>query len=263
MIDNNQYNNNLNISNTTTYPPINDTRKQNIINDSKHRRNYKKRKRKKKIKNNNNSNGMNIYTNTLHFFKVATLNIRQLNDIKVQNLAKYLEKNDIDILSITETRISNKNLKFITKNKFMNHQVFGTVGAKFNESGTLIIVKKELAKHISKLENYKGRVLKIEFTFSEQHKLAIISVYNKSGDRGKDCIETRIDINKEIMRMIKDSKKKNQQIILMGDFNLQYRKYLQQKNSNRTRISEQLKIFDLLKNQNYLMFVKKYLISMI
>ncbi|PKY55882.1 hypothetical protein RhiirA4_427852 [Rhizophagus irregularis] len=128
----------------------------------------------------------------------------------------------------------------------MNHQVFGTVGAKFNESGTLVIVKKELAKHISKLENYKGRVLKIEFTFSEQHKLAIISVYNKSGDRGKDCIETRIDINKEIMRMVKDSKKKNQQIILMGDFNLQYRKYLQQKNSNRTRISEQLKIFDLL-----------------
>ncbi|CAG8756250.1 18860_t:CDS:2, partial [Rhizophagus irregularis] len=88
--------------------------------------------------------------------QVATLNIRQLNDIKAQNLAKYLDKNDIDILSITETRISNKNLKFITKNKFMNHQVFGTVGAKFNESGTLVIVKKELAKHISKLENYKG-----------------------------------------------------------------------------------------------------------
>ncbi|GBC14866.2 hypothetical protein GLOIN_2v1485349 [Rhizophagus irregularis DAOM 181602=DAOM 197198] len=177
---------------------------------------------------------------------VATLNIRQLNDIKAQNLAKYLDKNDIDILSITETRISNKNLKFITKNKFMNHQVFGTVGAKFNESGTLVIVKKELAKHISKLENYKGRILKIEFTFSDQQKLAIISVYNKSGDRGKDCVETRIDINKEIMKMIKDSKKKNQQIILMGDFNLQYKKYLQQKNSNRTRISEQLKIFDLL-----------------
>ncbi|CAB4488957.1 unnamed protein product [Rhizophagus irregularis] len=135
-----------------------------------------------------------------------------------QNLAKYLDKNDIDILSITETRISNKNLKFITKNKFMNHQVFGTV----------------------------GRILKIEFTFSDQQKLAIISVYNKSGDRGKDCVETRIDINKEIMKMIKDSKKKNQQIILMGDFNLQYKKYLQQKNSNKTRISEQLKIFDLL-----------------
>ncbi|PKK42568.1 hypothetical protein RhiirC2_804464, partial [Rhizophagus irregularis] len=175
MIDNNQYNNNLNISNTTTYPPTNDTRKQKIINDSKHRRNYKKRKRKKRIKNNNNGNEVNPDTNNLHFFKVATLNIRQLNDIKAQNLAKYLDKNDIDILSITETRISNKNLKFITKNKFMNHQVFGTVGAKFNESGTLVIVKKELAKHISKLENYKGRILKIEFTFSDQQKLAIIS----------------------------------------------------------------------------------------
>ncbi|EXX57697.1 hypothetical protein RirG_204730 [Rhizophagus irregularis DAOM 197198w] len=184
----------------------------------------------------------------MNLITVATLNIRQLNDIKVQNLADYLEKNDIDILSITETRITNKKLKFITQNKFMNHQVFGTVGVDFNGSGTLIIMKKELAKHISKMDRYKGRILKIELTFSEQQKLAIISVYNKSGDRGKVCVETRIDINKNIMKMIKDSKQKNQQIILMGDFNLQYKKYLKQKNSNRTRVSEQLKIFELLEN---------------
>ncbi|RGB23303.1 hypothetical protein C1646_774704, partial [Rhizophagus diaphanus] len=52
--------------------------------------------------------------------------IRQLNDIKVQNLSAYLDKNDIDILSITEIRISNKKLNFITRNKFMDHQIFET-----------------------------------------------------------------------------------------------------------------------------------------
>ncbi|RGB21458.1 hypothetical protein C1646_777978 [Rhizophagus diaphanus] len=171
-MNNNQYNNNKTTSTTIT-PPVNDTNKQKIDNN------------------------------------IATLNIRQLNDIKIQNLSAYLDKNDIDILSIIEMRISNKKLNFITRNKFMNHQIFGTVGAKFNKSETLIIVKKEIAKHISKIEKFNGRILKMEFTFSEQHKLAIISVYNKSGDKGQDCVKTRIEINKEIMKMIKDSKKKN------------------------------------------------------
>ncbi|PKK67599.1 hypothetical protein RhiirC2_867708 [Rhizophagus irregularis] len=133
-------------------------------------------------------------------------------DDSFEDMPRSSDKNDIDILSITETRISNKNLKFITKNKFMNHQVFGTVGAKFNESGTLVIVKKELAKHISKLENYKGRILKIEFTFSDQQKLAIISVYNKSGDSGSriDYIWVTKKIFDEIVQVqIKEYDNKN------------------------------------------------------
>jgi exonuclease III len=73
--------------------------------------------------------------------------------------------------------------------------------------------------------------------------LSIITVYNKSGAREKGCIETRIKINKEIIKMIKESKNQKHQIILMGDFNLKYKKYLQYLNSGM-RIPEQYKIFE-------------------
>lgn len=178
-----------------------------------------------------------------------TLNIRCLNELKVQKLADFLNTTlDIDIFSITETRISNKQLKYITKQKFVNHEIFGTVDAKVKETGTLLIVKKELAKYISKIEKFNGRILKLEFLFPKSKRLSVISVYNKSEDSGHNRIETRVDINRKIMKMIKESKQKNHQIILMGDFNLHYKKYLIQKNSGKG-ISEQLKIFSLLEKE--------------
>jgi hypothetical protein len=101
----------------------------------------------------------------------------------------------------------------MVKQKLLNYKVFDTVDLiSVNSTGTIIIVKKDLAKYISKIKRYKGRVLKMEFIFSVQQHLSIITVYNKSGAREKGCIETRIDINKEIMRMVKESKKQKHQI---------------------------------------------------
>lgn len=149
---------------TNLNPSQNDTRKLRNLNNSVKLKNYKKRMKRKKQEKNVNS----IYTNDQKYFlNVATLNIRCLNEIKTQKLADYLDTTDIDIFGITETSISNKSLKYITRQKFMNHEIFGTVDSKIKGTGTLIIVKKDLAKYISRIEKFMGRILKLEFIFSE------------------------------------------------------------------------------------------------
>jgi exonuclease III len=104
-----------------------------------------------------------------YFLKIATLNIRSLNDIKIQNIDNLLKQQDLDVLSLTETRIKNKTLKFMVKQKLLNYEIFDTIDlSNVNSTGTILIVKKDLAKYISKIEKYKGRLLKMEFIFSAQ-----------------------------------------------------------------------------------------------
>jgi exonuclease III len=263
MMDNQNNQQNIIQNNFNLYPPSNVTRKKkNKKIGSAHIRNYKKRI---KSKNNNNNtqqikiNDQLIKDSSPYFLKVATLNIRSLNDIKIQNIGNLLKQQDLDVLSLTETRIKSKTLQFMVNQKLLNYEIFDTIDLpNVNSTGTVLIVKKDLAKYISKIEKHKGRVLKIEFIFSAQQRLSIISVYNKSGAREKGCIETRIEVNKEIIKMVKESRKQKHQIILMGDFNLKYKKYLQYLN-NDMRIPEQYKIFELLEKEELFDICKEIL----
>jgi exonuclease III len=262
MMDNQNNQQNITQNNFNLYPPSNVNRKRKNKNiGSAHIRNYKKRI---KLKNNNNTqqnitNDQLINDSSPYFFKVATLNIRSLNDIKIQNIGNFLKQQDLDVLSLTETRIKSKTLKFMVKQKLLNYEIFEAIDlTNVNSTGTVLIIKKDLAKYISKIEKYKGRIMKMEFIFSAQQRLSIITVYNKSGAREKGRIETRIEINKEIIKMIKASKKQNHQIILMGDFNLKYKKYLQYLNSSM-RIPEQYKIFELLEKEELFDICKEIL----
>jgi exonuclease III len=262
MMDNQNNQQNIIKNNFNLYPPSNVTRKRkNKKFGSAHIRNYKKRI---KIKNKKNTryniiNDRLINDSSPHFLKVAILNIRSLNDIKIQNIGNFLKQQDLDILSLTETRVKSKTLKFMVKQKLCNYEIFNTINlTNVNSTGTVLIIKKDLAKYISKIEKYKGRIMKMEFIFSAQQKLSIITVYNKSGSRQKGCIETRIEINKEIIKMIKASKRQNHQIMLMGDFNLKYKKYLQYLN-NGMRIPAQYKIFELLEKEELFDICKEIL----
>jgi exonuclease III len=264
MMDNQNNQKNITQNNSNLYSPSNDTRKRKNknINGSAHTRNYKKRI---KLKNNDNNNQPNIINDQLikerspYFLKIAMLNIRSLNDIKIQNIENLLKQQDLDVLSLTETRVKNKTLKFMVKKKLLNYEIFDTIDlANVNSTSTVLIVKKDLAKYISKIEKHKGRILKMEFIFSAQQRLSIITVYNKSGAREKGRIKTKIKINKEIIKMIKESKKQKHQVILMGDFNLKYKKYLQYLNSSM-RIPEQYRIFELLEKEELFDICKEVL----
>lgn len=70
----------------------------------------------------------------------------------------------MDILSLIEIKISNKSLKFF-RNKFTYYQLFGTVDTKVNSTRILFIIKKILAKYISNIETFKGRILKVNLYF--------------------------------------------------------------------------------------------------
>jgi hypothetical protein len=174
MMDNQNNQQNITQNNFNLYPPSNVNRKRKNKNiGSAHIRNYKKRI---KLKNNNNTqqnitNDQLINDSSPYFFKVATLNIRSLNDIKIQNIGNFLKQQDLDVLSLTETRIKSKTLKFMVKQKLLNYEIFKAIDlTNVNSTGTVLIIKKDLAKYISKIEKYKGRIMKMEFIFSAQQR---------------------------------------------------------------------------------------------
>jgi exonuclease III len=103
--------------------------------------------------------------------------------------------------------------------------------------GVGLIVKNNIARHIYRHGNFKGRIIFIDLIFKNAKKLRIIQYYGivKRGlqENKQEFIET---INK-LMEYIQDALATQHELIVMGDFNQKYEKYMENKNkSNRNKI---------------------------
>lgn len=230
---NNQNNQNKNNNNTITIiPPIlNENQRNKYIHVPGPSNNVKeksgKKKKKKKKKSMNNTNNTNISPEFL--LNIGTLNVRTLNDLKFQNIVDLINKQNLDVLGLTETNVTSRQLKFMALNKLPNHEIFGESNNTTRGTGVALIVNKNISKYISKIEFALGRIIKINFIFAKDKKLSIVNVYNKSGNhRAKQIQKEQNDINLEIIKFIKQDKK-DSQIIVMGDFNIKYAHYKRRK----------------------------------
>lgn len=86
----------------------------------------------------------------------------------------------------------------------------------------------------------------VDFSFKKNKKLRIILVYNKSGTRK---VEEKIETNERIIKLIKEAKTKKMEIICLGDFNLEYKKY-DEKVKNNKYCYKSLKIFGKMEELN-------------
>ncbi|GBB95388.1 hypothetical protein RclHR1_25220002 [Rhizophagus clarus] len=90
--------------------------------------------------------------------------------IKHQLLYDLAERENIDILGISETGISDKNMKLHAINNNKYNIYYHNIGEN-KDSGVAIIIKKELSKNISKIEKYKGRIIYIDLFFRKKRNL--------------------------------------------------------------------------------------------
>lgn len=220
--------------------------------------NFKRKKKKKKKRrsvdisfNNNNSllneTSRDIYDVKNFITKVACLNVRTLSEIRLSVILDYMNTHKIDIMGLVETNISDQEIKYMNCNKYNFRFISHNDNQKPKGKGIVLIIKDYLEKHIYNITTYKGRVLAVNFCFKNHKKLKIILVYNVSGNRLFN--EQRIDINTNIIKMIKDAKKEKMELIVFGDFNLQYKKYRERKNKG-VYINKVLKFFEKLDNYN-------------
>src|ERR1043165_6429516 len=125
------------------------------------------------IKNNNNKNN----GSTTYPCRIVTQNIQGLNDVtKQQQLLDTMKIDHIDIMGLSETKLSQQRSKHIYTGNQHYNAYFNNDGDQ-HSTGVGIIVSKDYSKYIHRAIGYKGRVLYIDLFMKGRIKLRIIQVY--------------------------------------------------------------------------------------
>ncbi|GBB97587.1 hypothetical protein RclHR1_30040001 [Rhizophagus clarus] len=125
--------------------------------------------------------------------KIASTNIRTLNKNKFISLIDAMKDHNINIYGLSETNCSERQAKI------WQHQLdVRTVG-------------------------HKGRIIYLDLYFSDKRKLRLIQVYLNANQKERLQIKA---LHKYIDDTISDAQSRDIEVIIMGDFNINYRKYL-------------------------------------
>ena len=171
-----------------------------------------------------------IVKGKIEFLSISTLNVQGLNvPLKRQLIFEYLNKEDIDIVSVTETKLAQKeDLRRSLLNQYYYVYTAATpedLGLKRESAmGTALLIKPYLRHYIHNIESYLGTAIMIDFFLPGNLRTRIISLYLPS-----DKIEISLKTQDKIKKWISDANKRNMKIIVMGDFN---------NNMARTKVSE-------------------------
>ncbi|CAB4480026.1 unnamed protein product [Rhizophagus irregularis] len=147
-------------------------------------------------------------------------------------------------------------------NFYRNNYVtyFANEETNYRGNGVGLIIKKNYARHIVNYNSFKGRIIYVDFIFSGNKKMRIINYYGKSGRVTLDNFNQEVKIYfDKIKELVRESKAQNAEIILLGDFNLHYEKYLDDKNNNR-KMKKEYKLFEWIEDEQnfydpfYIMF---------
>src|SRR5689334_5218033 len=141
------------------------------------------------VTNSNNIN--NIYINNKlnnieQYINIGTHNVKGFNQINKRNCFFTFYENEInlDIIGLTETKLKQSDDKYMSKpNKIddkvylKNYQTWWTgSNIHFMSSGVGIAIKKEIARHVIKIEKIEGRAIKICLQFKGKINLMIITI---------------------------------------------------------------------------------------
>jgi exonuclease III len=181
------------------------------------------------------------YKNT--YIKMATHNVRGFNEETKQREMfdeyKYL---GIDIIGITETKMSEKKSKNILNNKKIYRSWWTGTMEDRKTGGAGIAVKMGLDKHVVNVIRKMGRLISIDLIFKGKAKTRIINIYMHSNE--KDKLERNNLIN-ELQKLITEAKHKKYNIIVMGDMNADVEKL---DNTLGVKIKDKYKIIQELRN---------------
>ncbi|GBB95489.1 hypothetical protein RclHR1_02550001 [Rhizophagus clarus] len=98
--------------------------------------------------------------------------------------------------------------------------------------GIIIDAKYDIFVH--KAFGHKGRIIYLDLYFSDKRKLHLIQVYLNANQKERLQIEA---LHKYIDDTISDAQSRDMEVIIMGDFNINYRKYLMAFVNNKWQFS--------------------------
>jgi len=181
--------------------------------------------------NNNTNNNNNNNSTTTYPCRIVTQNIQGLNDVtKQQQLLDAMKIDHIDIMGLSETKLSQQRSKHIyTRNQ--HYDAYFNNDGDQHSTGIGIIVSKQYSKYIHRAIGYKGRVLYIDLLMKGRIKLRIVQVYLHANFNNNNKKEV-LDLHAYIENLILKSYKENYRIIIMGDFNVDPKCYEQSLRTN-------------------------------
>jgi endonuclease/exonuclease/phosphatase family metal-dependent hydrolase len=178
--------------------------------------------------------------------RILTQNIQGLsNRTKQEQLLNTLTLQKIDIMGLSETKLTQQVSKLIYK-KNNTHVAFfdnSTSTGSHMGSGVGLLIAKEYAQYISKIERFKGRIIYVDLYLKGRTKLRIIQIYLHANVTGNQ--KEIKELYNYIENVLDDAEKHNFMIILMGDFNLDYEQYSKEYR-RRGAVNWRYKIFNSL-----------------
>jgi len=191
-----------------------------VQNNNNTTRNHNNNKNKKR-----NNNMLFSSTTNNKPLRVVTHNVQGLTDpTKQKQLLDTIYLDNINIMGLSETKLNPTASKYIFKNNQHYKAYFNNDSTSPTGSGVRIVIDNSYAKYIQKINGYKGRMIYIDLYMKGRMKLRIIQVYLPASSTG--LREYTLDLYNCIEKTIIEASRAKSRIILMGDFNIQYEKYI-------------------------------------
>ena len=183
--------------------------------------------------NKNKNNNQIIEKKNQYPLRIMTQNIQGLNLLSKQDqILQTMSINNISIIGLAETKLTDKLSKHIYKNNPNYVAYFNNNNEHPMGTGVGLIFSKEYANKIHKVQGYKGRIIYADIYFKGNTKIRIIQVYlhaNFTGNR-IPIEETRT----KLTEYIEDAQRRNFKLVVMGDFNVNPEKYKKAYHTNGT-----------------------------
>lgn len=151
--------------------------------------------------------------------KIASWNVNGIRSTQKSGFSKWLEKSNIDVVCIQETKAQLDQLTWDLTN-IDSYQLITNSAQKKGYSGTAVYTKispKITEKNLGmKRFDSEGRMIRLDF-----NDFILINLYVPNGGRNKENMEYKIDFYQELFKYLKKLNGKN--IILVGDFNIAHK----------------------------------------
>ena len=120
-------------------------------------------------------------------FKITTINVAGINNnLKQEQIMNFMIINKIQILGLSETKLKDS----VSENIYKNNQDVTAWWSNDDENhfstGVAIIMKKDIAKYVVKVNRYKGRIIHVIMLIKGKIRLSIIQIYNQAHNNDKE-----------------------------------------------------------------------------
>src|ERR1041384_6941323 len=175
-----------------------------------------------RIKSNNNNNISDNINYT--YLKIGIYNIKGFNlETKQREFFDEYNSLNLDIIGITETKLSNTQSKY-TMNNNKHYKSWWTGDEEKSKTGGVgIAIKFGLDKHVANIIRIMGRIISMDLKFKGSTTIRIINIYVQCNEKDRDKREKLFN---ELLKLIKEADQRKFHLVIMGDFNADMERYI-------------------------------------